>query len=177
MIRLQRITTADHTLYNYMEQLLVKSFPAEEYRPLKDLRQYSDSKKLFHNHAILHNEIPIGLLTYWDFNAFLYIEHFAIDPSMRSGGYGQRVLQHLFQTTNVPIVLEVEEPTEEMAQRRIGFYQRQGFILWKKPYLQPPYKPGDTFLPMLLMAYGNLQCEKDFDEVKNQIYREVYNVT
>ena len=42
--------------------------------------------------------------------------------------------------------------------------------------MQPPYKPGDGYLPMLLMAYGNLECEKDFEYVKERIYREVYNV-
>ena len=70
----------------------------------------------------------------------------------------------------------VEMPEEEMAQRRINFYKRQGFVLWEKPYLQPPYRPGDDYLPMLLMAHGNLERERDFETVKNSIYREVYNV-
>ena len=40
--------------------------------------------------------------------------------------------------------------------------------------MQPPYKAGDNYLPMLLMAHGNLECEKDFEQVKKCIYREVY---
>lgn len=72
--------------------------------------------------------------------------------------------------------MEVEAPEEEMAIRRINFYKRHGFTLWEKPYMQPPYKPGDGYLPMLLMAYGSLECEKDFEYVKERIYREVYNV-
>ena len=72
--------------------------------------------------------------------------------------------------------LEVEMPDNEMAQRRIGFYQRQGFALWNYPYLQPPYRQGDDFLPMYLMVYGNLQCEKDVEQVKDCIYREVYGI-
>ena len=70
---------------------------------------------------------------------------------------------------------EVEMPEEEMAIRRINFYKRQGFTLWEKPYMQPPYKSGDDYLPMLLMAYGDLECDKDFEQVKKCIYREVYN--
>ena len=69
----------------------------------------------------------------------------------------------------------VEMPEEEMAIRRINFYKRQGFTLWEKPYMQPPYKSGDDYLPMLLMAYGDLECDKDFEQVKKCIYREVYN--
>ena len=66
--------------------------------------------------------------------------------------------------------MEVEIPEEEMAKRRINFYQRQGFSLWEKPYQQPPYKAGDNYLPMLIMAYGDIECGKDFDLVKEHIY-------
>ena len=38
MIRLQRISTADGFLYEYMEQLITAAFPPEEYRPLEELR-------------------------------------------------------------------------------------------------------------------------------------------
>ena len=36
MIRLQRISTADGFLYEYMEQLITAAFPPEEYRPLEN---------------------------------------------------------------------------------------------------------------------------------------------
>lgn len=176
MIKLQRITTADTALYSFMENLLTASFPAEEYRALEELRTYTDTKAHFHNNIIFHNDTPVGLITYWDFGQFYYVEHFAIDPTQRNGGHGKNVLSHLCQLLENPIILEVEEPNEEMAQRRINFYQRHGFSLWEKPYQQPPYKTGDGFLPMLLMAYGDLKCENDFDKVKEYIYREVYNV-
>ena len=176
MIRLQRITTADTSLYPYMEQLMVASFPPEEYRPLNQLREYTDGKKHFHNNIIFDGDTAVGFITYWDFDTFYYAEHFAIDPAQRNGGYGKRTLECLCRMLQRPIVLEVEMPEEEMARRRIGFYQRQGFILWQHPYLQPPYKPGDTFLPMLLMAYGDLQCDRDFEQVKSRIYQDVYNV-
>ncbi|EGF58576.1 GNAT family N-acetyltransferase [Bacteroides fluxus] len=176
MIRLQRITTADTALYDYMEQLMTCSFPSEEYRALEELRTYTDTKTSFHNNIIFQDDTPVGFITYWDFGHFFYVEHFAIDPAQRNGGHGKNVLNHLCQLLKYPIILEVEEPIEEMAQRRINFYQRHGFSLWEKPYQQPPYKPGDHFLPMLLMAYGDLQCERDFENVKEHIYKEVYNV-
>ena len=176
MIRLQRISTADGFLYEYMEQLITAAFPPEEYRPLEELRLYTDSKPHFYNNIIFHHDTPVGFITDWDFGKFYYVEHFAVDPAQRNGGHGKNVLNHLCELLQHPIVLEVEMPEEEMAQRRINFYKRQGFTLWEKPYLQPPYRPGDDYLPMLLMAHGNLECERDFETVKNSIYREVYNV-
>ena len=177
MIKLKRITTSNDPLYNYMEQLITISFPTEEYRPLEDLRTHTDTKTNFHNNIIFHHDIPVGFITYWDFGHFYYVEHFAIDPSQRNGGHGKNVLNHLFELLNHPIILEVEAPTEEMAERRINFYKRHGFKLWEdSPYSQPPYRINDEYLPMLLMAFGDLDSERDFETVKGHIYREVYNV-
>lgn len=176
MIKFQRISTADESLYEYMEHLITTAFPPEEHRPLNELRSYTDTKPHFHNNIILHHDIPIGFITYWDFGKFYYVEHFAIDPDQRNGGHGKNVLNHLCQLLQHPIVLEVEMPEEEIAQRRINFYKRQGFTLWNNTYHQPPYRAEDDYLPMLLMAHGDLECEKDFENVKGAIYREVYNV-
>lgn len=178
MLRLHRITTADKELYNFMEQLLIASFPPEEYRTLEQLRLYTDTRPEFHNNIIFDGDMPVGFFTFWDFGTFCYGEHFAIDPARRNGGYGKRTLEELISHVHpLPIVLEVEMPEEEMAQRRINFYKRQGFTLWDKPYQQPPYKAGDGFLPMRLMSYGNIDPEQAYESIKDRIYREVYGVT
>lgn len=175
MIGIKRITTKDSQYYDYAEQLLIASFPEEEYRDLKELRTYTDTRPNFFCNIILEGSTPVGLVTYWDLDQFYYIEHLAVDPSQRNGGYGRKLLEFLAGFLKKPIVLEVEHPTEEMSQRRINFYQRQGYILWEKEYFQPPYKAGHNKLPMYLMAQGNLDPEKDFETVKAQLYRVVYN--
>ena len=131
-----------------MEELLIDSFPPEEYRQLEQLREYTDRTGNFHNNIIFDDELPVGFITYWDFDSFYYVEHFATNPALRNGGYG----------------------------KRICLYQRQGFTVWKKDYYQPPYKPGDDFLPMYLMVHGELDCEKDFETIKRRIHKEVYGV-
>lgn len=176
MIRLQPISTSDVQHYQFMEDLLIAAFPPEEYRELKDLREYTNRIGNFHNNIIFDDNTPVGFITYWDFDHFYYVEHFAINPTLRNSGYGKKVLDFLCKELNLPIVLEVEMPLEEMAQRRINFYKRQGFVLWEKEYQQPPYKNGDPFLPMYLMVYSSLQCKQDFDTVKKKIHKEVYNV-
>jgi len=176
MIGIKRITTGDSQYYDYMEQLLTASFPVEEYRDLNELREYTDHTPIFYCNIILEDDSPVGLVTYWDLGNFYYIEHFAIDPNQRNGGYGRKLLEYLADFLKKPIVLEVEHPTEEMAKRRIGFYQRHGYTLWEKEYFQPPYKIGHSDLPMYLMIQGDLEPEKDFENVKRQIHRIVYNV-
>ncbi|WP_418986845.1 GNAT family N-acetyltransferase [Bacteroides heparinolyticus] len=176
MIRLQRITTADTTLYHYMERLMIASFPPEEYREPEEQRKNTDTQTAFHSNIIFQDNEPIGFITYWDFEQFYYIEHFAISPEHRNEGHGKNVLKHLCRQLEHPIVLEAEMPKEEIAQRRILFYQRNGFSLWEKPYQQPPYKAGDSYLPMRLMVHGDMRCSNSFDIVKERIYREVYNI-
>lgn len=176
MINIKRIDTSDTELYDYMERLMVSSFPEEEYRRLEELREYTDTLPDFYNNIIFDGETPVGFVSYWDLGFFCYIEHFAIDSAKRNGGYGQKLLAHLHKRNDKPFVLEVELPEEEMAQRRINFYKRQGYTLWNEEYFQPPYRPGYRNLPMLLMANGALESSQDFERVKERIHKTVYGV-
>lgn len=174
MMEIKQLVSSHSPYYPFVEQLLTLSFPAEEYRPLAEWKRLTDEKQAFHNQVILDDGQPVGLVTHWDFDRFCYVEHLAISPDARNGGYGGRLLQLLQQQLKRPIVLEVEKPQEEMARRRIGFYQRHGFELWTTPYLQPPYRPGDSMLPMHLMVWGELHESEAYEEVKSTLYREVY---
>ena len=173
-IHIRRIQDADTDEYDSMEKLLTSAFPEEEYRDLAEMREFTTCRQKFHNNLIYDGGTFIGLITYWDFGSFCYVEHFAILPDMRNRGYGRAILERLKDVLRRPIVLEVECPTEEMARRRIGFYSRQGFKLWKHEYMQPPYRPGGESLPLLLMAYGDLDEEKDFEKIEKTIHKEVY---
>lgn len=176
MIKLKQITTNDKELYKYGEELMTQSFPSDEYRDLNELRQYVDSLQHFHYNIILNDNTPIGILTFWSFEKFHYVEHFAIDSKLRNGGYGQKAIAYLLQQLNHSVVLEVEYPEDEMSERRINFYQRLGFELWKEEYVQPPYKHGAKPLPMYLMVHGDLVNTKDFELIKATLYKEVYGV-
>ena len=68
MIRFQPITTSDVQHYKFMEELLVESFPPEEYRELEHLREYTDRIGNFHNNmtcplALLHIGISTDSIT------------------------------------------------------------------------------------------------------------------
>lgn len=174
MITLHRIRTRDAALYRFMEELLVASFPPQEYRALDALREMTDCRPAFANHVVCDDDRPVGLLTWWDFGDFRYVEHFAILSSLRNAGYGRRVLELLARDSSVPLVLEAEAPETETARRRIGFYERAGFAVWDREYRQPPYRPGDGFLPMWLLVRGAPERLPDLRAVRGTIYREVY---
>lgn len=176
MIEITRIDRTDTPEYQFVEELLVEAFPKEERRDLPELRSLTRHEARFHNQLIADDGTPVGLITHWDLGRFCYIEHFAIHPAMRNGGYGRQVLEWMQARLDRPIVLEAEPPVEEMARRRIAFYRRQGFTLWQSEYLQPPYRPGDNPLPLCLMVHGNLDEATDFPHVQQIIHRIVYGV-
>ncbi|EJX06235.1 acetyltransferase, GNAT family, partial [gut metagenome] len=103
MIKIQRIKTENVDLYQFMENLITTAFPAEEYRALEQLKEYTDKVERFHNNVILGDEQPIGILTYWNFEDFYYIEHFATVPSMRNKGYGKKALEYVCTQFGKPI--------------------------------------------------------------------------
>ena len=77
---------------------------------------------------------------------------------MRGSGYGTDIIKHFFSESN-NIILEVELPgSNEMADKRISFYEKNGFkSLPDIPYIQPPYSPELESLPMMLMVKHDFQ--------------------
>ncbi|MBQ8673636.1 MAG: GNAT family N-acetyltransferase [Bacteroides sp.] len=175
MLQLRSITTRDEAWYAYAEALLHASFPPEERRNDDEQRLNADTVSHFHTDIILADDHPIGLITYWTFPSFCYIEHFATSPQERNKGYGREILQLFCRSMALPIVLEVELPDDDVSRHRTAFYQRNGFQLCDSfPYLQPPYREGDSFLPMHLMVHGMLSEATTLQCVRETIYREVY---
>lgn len=175
MIKIQQINTS-HEYYPFVEALMQVAFPLQERRDASLQREITDNKPYFHCHIILKQDTPIGLLNLWKLENFHYIEHFAIHVRYRNKGYGQQVLLHLKKEIKGLIVLEAEEPTDEITRRRIAFYQRQGFVLQDIPYLQPPYRKGDEWFPMKLMTLNGTDLISQFETVRDTIYKEVYKI-
>ena len=72
-----------------------------------------------------------------------------------------------------PVVVEVELPDNELAIRRIGFYQRLGFHLEEHfNYCMPNYN-NKGFTPMNLMIYPSLMSNEDCKNIAAEIYEKV----
>jgi GNAT superfamily N-acetyltransferase len=172
MITIERITTSNSDEYLYTERLLTASFPRDEYRALHQQRSNVDGNETFCMNILCDDGCPIGLLSYWRFDDYIYIEHFAIEGTKRNKGYGALVLKQLLKTES-KVVLEVELPTDETSRRRIGFYGRCGFEMCDREYIQPAYRADSNEVPMRLMACG-IDMASCFEQIRNEIYRTVY---
>jgi len=174
MITLKKINS-DHTHdFGFVQNIYIESFPPNERRPLPEFQQLMNEDSSFNVDIILEDEERVGFITHWIFDTFIYAEHFAIGAEYRNGGYGKKVMEAFLSSIKLPLVLEVELPNDEMAARRINFYERIGFKAWDIPYEQPPYEAKYQYLPMILMTYGNMNLQEDFEAVKETLYRKVY---
>lgn len=178
MITLNPIDTT-HQHYAFVENLLHSAFPLEERRDDEYQRKNTDCNSKFKCYCATEADTDetIGLITVWSLNGFKYIEHFATDPGKRNKGYGAQIMQKLKDSFPGIIILEVEKPENKMSMRRINFYQRCGFNLCNLNYIQPPYRKNDSGLPLLLMYTGTNCIDAEFENIKKEIYHEVYGVS
>lgn len=172
-LKFHRLLSSEDALFGPFSELFQSSFPVNERRPLESLKKIISDESDVYCDAVLRNNVYVGLLVYWDFADFVYVEYLAVDPDIRGGGIGARILSQLRDGARKPVVLEVEPPLNELAKRRIGFYERNGFVLLDNEYFQPSYGlvPG---LELKLMSSGNLAL--DISEVIDIIHRRVYGV-
>ena len=171
-IILKRIRETEGDEYLFVEKLLVGSFPPNEYRSLDEQREFVERRNNFHMNIICTATEPVGIISYWQFDTFTYVEHFAILPTLRNCGYGAETIKKLIEQEK-SIVLEVEKPDDATSKRRIAFYRRCGLELCEKEYIQPAYRADSNEIPMHLMSHG-VDIENNFEHIKNNIYREVY---
>ena len=145
-------------LLDKVENTYNDSFPEAERRAFSLVRELVKDEPRFTVYTLFKDQV------------------YAIDASARNGGIGGESMKQFMALCDAPVVLEVEMPTEEMSKRRIGFYERLGYVLDDHVYFQPPYRQGEPLLEMRLMTYGAIDLKQSFEEVKNCIHRYVYGV-
>ena len=116
-----------------------------------------------------------------------FLEYFAVDPQLRSGGIGSALLQYFAETLRsdkhaAGLIFEVETdegPEAEQNRRRIRFYVKNGATLIDHLEYRMPVLSGEGTIPMKLMW---LPLNKPDKTLNNQtlrdyivhIYAEIY---
>lgn len=169
---LKRIEEKD---FDKIYALMDLSFPVDEHRPYEG--QKALLKRPFYQiYGVKEEEEIRGFLAVWEFDEMVYVEHFAVNPDFRNGGIGASMLRELEAMSNKRICLEVEYPETEMAIRRIGFYERNGFSLNEYPYIQPALAKGQNEIPLKIMTTGGVIDLREFEDLKALLYHHVFGI-
>lgn len=154
-------------------QIMEQSFPTDERRPKEEQRTLLNEPR-YAVYVHRENARVSAFLGVWQFEDFVFVEHFAVHKDDRNRGLGKQMLTALRKTLRLPLCLEVEPPENALAERRIGFYQRCGLTLNPYPYMQPPISKGKNAIPLMVMSSDGVMSEEQFLKVKSVLYREVY---
>jgi hypothetical protein len=161
-----------------LRQLYEDSFPHNERRAWNELEQLIRYEAAYRFFFLEHSELGIvGFVTLWHFNTFYYGEHFAILPQLRNQHLGEQALGCIKEyIRSESLYFEVEpDILSQIARRRIGYYERNGFRIVKSDYLQPPYHPDEQGVPMYIMS-SEQRDSQYIDRICKTIVERVYPV-
>lgn len=155
--------------------LYEEAFPREERRKL-NYQLDTLEREEYHFEALI-NECGefVGFIAWWEFATLRFIEHLATTPASRGRGYGKEVLESFMHESTSPVLLEVEHPHNELAARRIKFYERLGFILNPHSYAQPPMDLStDEYLSLLVMTYPHPINKQELKHFKTNYFPKIH---
>lgn len=137
--------------FNTAWELYEEAFPSQEKRFLAEQIQ------LLNHHcytfqAIYDNNNFIGILGFWEIEEFIFIEHFAINSSLRGKNYGTLILSEFLKEKKY-VILEIEPPLNQQNLKRLHFYQNLGFVQNTIEHFQVPFRKGDTPIVLELLSY------------------------
>ncbi|KAL0228243.1 hypothetical protein RCL1_004386 [Eukaryota sp. TZLM3-RCL] len=193
LLTFQRVSSAEGV--KKVIQIFEKSFPPEEFWPEDKFNTvvsdpFLSSCSTFFMFLLKIGDSFVGAFNIVRFNSFDMLELFAISPTERNSGLGKSVLKlvknFLKTDQSRPLCFELEKPSsitnskqKSLAERRINFYNRNKFSLFKLPpevtYLLPPLRDNSTFLKMQLMSFPGPLNYQTFAEIRKQLHLNLYN--
>lgn len=158
--------------------ILAQSFPETELRTREDQLALLQNER-YRLYAIKDkNRKNGGVIAAWELpDDLLYVDHFAILPEKRNHGFGGDVLDMFLDWKRKKVVLEVELPEDELTRRRIGFYERHGFVWNDYPYMQPPMRKGQKPFPLRLMTRPGALDAETYEQYRSTLHHIVYRYT
>lgn len=157
-----RITRKQSPFYEDFIALYRNSFPLFEQRTEEQQIQ-AFSSSVYHLNIYMNGDIFAGFIAYWEFDRYLYIEHFAICPDLRGKGYGSIVLKTLQDSSSKRLLLEIDPVTDAISAKRLRFYEQNGFCANPFPHVHPPYREGFHGHNLVVLTTGGELSPEEYE--------------
>ncbi|ELC8442467.1 GNAT family N-acetyltransferase [Clostridium perfringens] len=162
---------SNNECFNKAMEIYKVSFPIFEQRTMEDQIKALEDED-YHFNVIYDGDKMVGILLYWDMNGYKYIEHFAIDSSLRGKNYGSRVLKE-FCKNNKNVILEIDPPIDEISIKRLNFYSKLGFKLQDFNHIHPSYRKECKSHSLKIMTFNENISKEDYDNFNNLLKKNV----
>ena len=151
MLTCESVLSTDSPHFAMLDALYARAFPWHEQRESEAKRQ-ALSHPRYALEAWFDEGVFVGLSGCWQFAGYGYIEHLAIDDTLRSRGYGKQLLAQIL--TRVPLtILEIDPLTSEVAHKRLRFYETMGFCANPWAHRHPTYHQGIADHELIVLSY------------------------
>lgn len=160
--------------YTTFRTLYENSFPIYEQRTIEQ-EELAFNSENYSLDIYEHENKFIGFISYWEFETYIYIEHFAINDTLRGEGYGSRVLNSFIEEMTKQIILEIDPVTDEKTAARLRFYQKCGFYENQHRHTHPPYRDGYTPHLLTILTTGCIMAEKEFQKFSTDLKTIIMN--
>ena len=168
-----RIEREDSERWNKVWNLYEESFPVAERRKLEDhLRAYNNP--LFHPLSVWEKEELLGIVFYWEWDNYRYVEYLAVSNNLRGKGYGNQIIKHIKDSEHT-IILEIDPLINELSVRRLQFYERAGFTLTPYRFMHLPYRLEAVSQELLILSYPKMITKEQHKDFLNFIGEQVRN--
>lgn len=127
----------------------------------------------YHCQIFYQDGLLLGFIFWWACGEQIYIEHLAINPALRGRNYGSRLLAEFCERAGKTVILEIDPPEDEIAIRRLRFYQGLGFCLNDYAHVHPPYQPDYEGHALRVLSYPALLDEEDYLRFNRVMVEEV----
>ena len=165
-----KINKSDTLRWNKVWKLYEDSFPIAERRREEDqLRAFADDR-FFPLSAWSGGEL-VGLLFYWEWDSYRYLEHLAVNPKLRGQGFGSQLLRHLRNSDHM-VILEIDPLVNELSVRRLQFYEKVGFSLTPYRFEHLPYRLDVQPIELLILSYPRMitrEQHRNFLQFLNEV--------
>ena len=173
-MKLRRITSSNNQEAQRLISLHSETFPEyETFQETPLLANLIDNVQSMQFNGIYEENELVGFFIYWDLEDSYYIHFIAVFPELRNRKIGQKVLDWCLENLHLPVFLESEIPYDEITQRRLNFYKRNGFKeLANDPAILADVRRGGH--PLWLMGTQEVD---DLTPYLTRIRDEVYYAT
>lgn len=157
-----------HPLYATFLQLYKASFPIFEQRTVT--QQISALENSAYRLTAFNDDGRfVGFVAWWEFDSYLYVEHFAVDESLRGKGYGNAVLRELIDKVNKTVVLEIDPVVDRVSEARLRFYTKCGFVSNPYPHTHPAYRVEYEAHSLVVLSSGRELSAAQYDEFNDDL--------
>lgn len=137
-MELYRVKSVTDGLYDGFLSIYSMSFPPFEQRN-GNQHIYALSNEKYHLDCYVEGDNILAFIVWWDFDNYIYIEHFAVNALCRGMNIGTRVLSGFIENTDKLVLLEIDPLTDDISRKRYEFYKRLGFVSNPYDHYHPAY--------------------------------------